>query len=389
MRFALVGAILMCTATRVVHAQGAQATCANVVAPVPGSPPPPDPFIARQLEGAMAYARQCANGNPARARALIDPSATTTSLSPVSSLQLSASTDKNAKTVKARLGVLNGDGKGSSLAGTITLEGPLDPSGDRSTLLDVTNLTSLPNATTAGLSLHWYNWTPSLDTARFRAYCDRIKPLTQARSEPGQNIAWCFAGSDKVPAQFNDSLASFITDVGMPITMEVNARYGRQDVKYADAKTLGDSTVHASPYSIGAAIGYFFIPQATVFALSYDRVHSTITGKPTQLCVPVAAVSSALTCRTTTLGAPAMADGNVLGAELRRTFAPGIGVGVRLQEDFIARVQSVEVPLYFLGTTTTAPSGGVVLGWSTQHHQVSLTAFVGAIASTLTTAPTP
>jgi hypothetical protein len=332
-----------------------------------------------RIEGAKDAIRSCRGALESRVRDHRDPTFTSSIRSPAQVLQLSANTNTKEKTVQAQGGLLWGDGAGNAFGAALGFEGPLDASADRSDLAEVGQLRTLTNSTTLELNLNFYRWAPVTDTAKLRAYCNRIRARVKIADTTGTYIGWCFAGSDDVPASMWHDLSSFVTSAGLPITVAGTAKIGRRDITYADAQTLLDSTVQKAPWSIGVAVGVYIPRSAWLVAFGYDRVHDANAGHTTQLCSPIG-TNGSLRCRSTTFGAPSADDRDVISAEARRYYSQGFGFSLRAEADLRGGTVSLALPLYFLTSKSSGLNGGVAPQWSSDHRTLSLTVFVGGFA---------
>ncbi len=157
---------------------------------------------------------------------------------------------------------------------------------------------------------------------------------------------------------------------------------------FADPETLAAAKERHDGFSVAASLGWLPLQYGAPYflGLTYKRVEGYHPQGSLQLCRPFG-VDSALECADTVVGAPVKQVANLGQLEMRLYTPDGqIAVNPRLTRDFAKGITMVELPVYFLKDGKGVLNGGLALGWQSDTHAVTLSAFVGSMNNPLAVA---
>ena len=142
--------------------------------------------------------------------------------------------------------------------------------------------------------------------------------------------------------------------------------------------TLADESGEFTEYSVEAGVALRWRNSASL-AASFDGAKSHTEQNTQKFCAPASfGPAGTLACDEAPVGAPAEKTAQVLNAELKAAFGGVAAVGIALKRDVRANVNALELPVYFLASTTDGAAAGIRLGWKTGAKAPTATVFVNA-----------
>jgi hypothetical protein len=262
-----------------------------------------------------------------------------------------------ARTGTATMAIENGPG---SLGASLSLTGPLDHATKEA--LPFT-LRGIPNAGTASVGIHWFHWPRRPDVFAMRQLCQRVLHKNE-----------CDDNEVTDPA----SRAAFIRlahSGDAPLIANVRGSAGREAFTFADRTTLAERSEAHTDWSLALGLGRY-APGTGYVAVEYEHQQRFAGGASTALCNVRS--TSVFQCQDTVLDPPTRTTLDVGTIEWRLFFPGGrLAVNPILAHDFTGDVSSVNVPLYFLISSTGSLAGGARVGWRSDTGELGVAVFVG------------
>ena len=276
-------------------------------------------------------------------------------------------------------------------AWTVTFAAPLNKK-DKDT--DVANLDGLANSFSVALKWTRFDYWRSKPTdADDRKFCDRLGEAQAAeldtdnerqRKEAAKKIAdACFDEFDSEKAyaagpEWGREYEAMYWPDRPRWVYGAEAKIGTEDFEFLDTQTFAEREQSETPWSVGGFVGVSK-PDWGLTYLGFRYEEAFEEQKQASICTPIEN-STALSCETKPLGAPAGKDKAIVFVEHRRHLGQ-FAISPRVSRDFESNVTGVDFPVYFWKDKDGNLAGGIKAGWTSDEDGLDFSLFIGATFS--------
>jgi len=260
----------------------------------------------------------------------------------------------------------------------IAFSGPVGGN-DEATPVSLTGLGAGSNAKISFSRLNWRGPNP-IERQQIEALCQRLG-LPPGSPNPATTCTTSNIKSQDDLALFR--YLSHLDNIPWMVGGEITA--GQVVQKFVDRKSLEADSRKRLAWQISTRVGAYKSGLGFLLATYSYKETLSPAGAPSQICKPMPGtdVSGATSCTNVVVGRPIFKTTSVLTAELRRFVSRRLAWSPNIQFDFKRnadgdRTIGIEVPVYFLTSGGTSPTGGVRFGWRSDIKELTAVVFVGA-----------
>jgi hypothetical protein len=157
----------------------------------------------------------------------------------------------------------------------------------------------------------------------------------------------------------------------------VSAVVAYPEFAFRSSPSLAEDTVKGVTYRILPGLGWRGSSWSVFAGYSYERIFAE--QEQQTVCTPASFGPAGTTvCSEIVVGAPTEIKANSLRFEGKLVVARFFAFGASWKHDFTNDKDALDIPLYFLSTTTQGVAGGARVGFRTGKNTPSLTFFVNA-----------